>query len=771
MWIKNFRHKKLQTALMFLIIMLCSMLISASISILISLDKPFKDFVKECNSASGILYPYSQKEKEVIALGEAFAKLPNVNKIEYSKVHYIEEEITSNDKKLEGFFRLAEYKDSIYGDIRFLKGNKDTIRELKDNECIIPACLSNKNNVNIGDKIKIKFSDGNIFYTVRGIYSEIYDMTTSYDSEILVKQLPTGVYGNLNIRLYGKPGVTGEDIEQAYREKNDGQMNGHIITLEDTINVNKISGNIIGAIFLAIGIIMLVVSCIIINFMIQNLMITDAKVIAIYKTMGYNSSDILSMYLKFYFLITSVACILGGVASASISNIILISVFKNMGKVISHNLFIPGVICYLVIVTLVIGMIYKIISKTKNVKPVYALNGMTNSSTKKKKNYKGNLKFQFSAMGIALRGVMRNRKNSIVILITSIVTVFGINFGVISLDVANTLKDNNDYWLGVDKCDVMINVTDSNKNGKVEDIIKNDSRVSYFLNSNIATQVTMKWKKGMKLTTMKGFVFDDYSKANLPITEGRNPENGNEVAISSKISKNLNKTIGDYIEIYLGGEKRVNLLITGIFQTYLELGDCCRLTTSVYTDNNYDFNYNYFSIYLKDKKQMNSFIKDMKKKIGGNGNITARTEAFSSIMDMIVTPQKGAIPPVVALMLLVGGINIFCIVILRNTSNEKTNGIYKCLGYSTWHLICSNLYYVGILAVISIIIAVPMIILLYPSIMKVCLSMFGFIKYPVTYNYFHIALVNIVVLIAFIISTLISSRSLKKVDVRDLVQE
>ncbi|GFP76197.1 ABC transporter permease [Clostridium fungisolvens] len=771
MWIKNFRHKKLQTTLMFIIIMLCSMLISASISILISLDKPFKDFVKECNSASGILYPYSQKETDVIALGEAFAKLPNVNKIEYSKVHYIDEEITSNDKKLEGFFRLAEYKDSIYGDIRFLTGSKDTIRELKDNECIIPACLSNKNNVKVGDKIKIKFSNGNLFYTVRGIYSEIYDMTTSYDSEILIKQLPKGVYGNLNIRLYGKPGVTGEDIEQAYREKNDGQMNGHIITLEDTINVNKISGNIIGAIFLAIGIIMLVVNCIIINFMIQNLMITDAKVIAIYKTMGYNSGDILSLYLKFYFFITSIACLLGGVASASISNIILISVFKNMGKVVTNNLLVPGAICYSAIVTLVIGMIYRIISKTKKVKPVYALNGMTNSSTKKKKYYKGNLKFQFSAIGIALRGVMRNRKNSIVILITSIVTVFGINFGVISLDVANTLKDNNDYWLGVDKCDVMINVIDSNKNREVEDIIKNDSRVSYVLNSNIATQVTMKWKKGTKLTTMKGFVFDDYSKAKLPITEGRNPENGNEIAISSKISKSLNKSIGDYIEIYLGGEKKVNLLITGIFQTYLELGDCCRLTTSVYTDNNYDFNYNYFSIYLKDKKQMNFFIEDMKKKIGGNGNITARTEAFSSIMDMIVTPQKGAIPPVVALMLLLGGINIFCIVILRNTSNEKTNGIYKCLGYSTWHLICSNLYYVGILAVISIIIAVPMIILLYPSIMKVCLSMFGFIKYPVTYNYFHIALANIAVLIAFIISTLISSRSLKKVNVRDLVQE
>jgi putative ABC transport system permease protein len=744
---------------------------SASISILTSLDKPFKEFAKECNSATAIMYPYSKMDKEVVALGEQFTKLSKIERVEYSRVHYITEELTFNEKKIEGFLKLTEYKESIFRDIHFLKGDKSTVSELKDDECIIPACVSNQDNIRVGDKIKIKLPSGDVFYKVKGIYSEVYEMLTSYDCDILIKKLPEGMNSYLNIKLYGKSRVTGAEIEEQYRKEHDGQMNGMMVTLEATINNNQIAGNVIGAVFLAIGVIMLVVSCIIINFMIQNLMITDAKIIAIYKTIGYNSGDILSIYLKFYFLITSLACILGGIASSSISNIILSSMFKNMGKVITNNVFVPSAICYVVIVILVNGIIYRIINKTKKVKPVYALNGMTNSSTKKKKAYKGNFKFQFSAIGIALRGVIRNRKNAIVILITSIVTIFSINFGVISLDVANTMKDNNDYWLGVDKSDVMINVTDSNNNGKVEDIIKADSRVNYYLNSNIATEVTMKWKKGMKSTAMKAFVYDDYLKTKLPIIEGRNPETSKEIAIGSKVAKDLNKAVGDYIEIYLGGEKRVNLLISGIFQTYYDMGDCCRLTTAVYTNNNYDFHYNYFSIYLKDKKQTNSFIEDLKKKVGGNGNVTARTEAFSSIMDMIVTPQKGAIPPVVALVLLVGGINIFCIVILRNTSNEKTNGIYKCLGYSTWHLICSNLYYVGMLAVISIIIAVPMIIIFYPSIMKVCLSMFGFVKYPVTYNYFHIALANIAVLIAFVISTLISSRSLKKVNVRDLVQE
>ena len=64
-----------------------------------------------------------------------------------------------------------------------------------------------------------------------------------------------------------------------------------------------------------------------------------------------------------------------------------------------------------------------------------------------------------------------------------------------------------------------------------------------------------------------------------------------------------------------------------------------------------------------------------------------------------------------------------------------------------------------------------MVITLYPSIIKACLGMFGFLEYKVSYNLLHMALANIVVLLVFIISTLISSHSLKKVNVRDLVQE
>lgn len=771
MWIKNFRHKKLQTLMMFLIIALCSMLLCASVSILISLDKPFKDFAKECNSASAIIYPYSQNDNEVIALGKQFAKLNVIKKVEYLRVYSLQEDLTFKGKKIDAFLNLAEFNDSVFGKIRYLQGSKNAAASLKGNECIIPASISNKYKISIGDKLKIHEDYKDLIYTVKGVYSDPYNFSAAFSTDILINKLPEEMTGKLYIYLYGQDGITGNKIEEAYREKYNGQMSGKMYTLDDSMSNSLIAINVVGGVFLAIGIIMLIVSCIIISFMIKNAMITDAKSIAVYKTIGYTSSDILKMYLSFYFVVVSAACILGIGSSIYLSDIILSSIFKNMGQVADNNILMPGISCYILITAFVLGIIYKIIGRTRKVKPVYALNGMTSSSTKKKKKYKGNSRIQFSAFGIALRTLLRNKKGAAGIILTAIVTIFSINFAVISLDVAYTMKDNNDYWLGIDKCDVMISTTSSKDYEKIENIIKKDSRVNHYLCTNLDGNVAMKWKKGMSSTVMDTFVYDNYLHAKLPVIKGRNPEAGNEIAIGSKIAGDLKKSVGDYIEVYLSDNKKVDLLITGIFQTYYELGDVCRLTTDVYTENNIPFEYNHFSIYLKNKKDMDAFMKDMKKQVRGGTKVFARTDAFSNIMDMIVTPQKNAIPPVVFLILLVGGINIFCIVLLKNASSEKTNGIYKSLGYSTWHLVLSNLYYVLMIAVSSMAAALPMTIIFYPVIMKACLARFGFLEYPVAYNFWHIAIANSGILIFFILSTLISSRSLKKIRARDLIQE
>ena len=771
MLFKNFRNKKLQTSMVFLIIMLCSMLLTSSVSILKALDEPFKDFAKECNASSAIVYPYSAKEEDTISLGKEFLRLNIVKKIEYLRTHYVTEELTCKGKKIDAFVKLTEYNDGIFGTSHYLEGDRSIASNLKDDECIIPACLSNEYNIKVGDKIRLKLPSEEINYKVKGIFSDPYNTSTAFESNFLISKMPKGVVSQMYIKLYGKAGIKGSDIETAFREKHNGQLPAVIDTLENRIENSLIAGHLVGGVFLALGIVMLLVCLLIINFIIRNAMITDSKNIAVYKTIGYTSNDILKMYITFYFIVVSVASISGIVSSVFISDKILNSVFKNMGKVVTNNVLLPGSLTYALIIFFVLGTIYLIIGKTKKVKPIYALNGMTNSSTKKKKQYKGNLKMQFSPFGIALRTLLRSKKSAIGIIVTCIITIFSINFAVISLDIANTMKDNNDYWLGIDKSDVLISVTDNSSFNKVESIINKDKRVSYYLNSNLDKAVAMKWKKGMSSTVMYCFIFDNYNKAKLPVIKGRNPEASNEIAISTKEANDLNKTIGDYIEVLLDGNKKADLLVTGIFQSYFEMGSTSRVTKGLFTENNCPFSYNNISIHLKNKNDIKSFINDMKKNIGNSGNVTSRKEAFATIMNMIVKPQKSAIPPVIVLILVVGSVNIFCIVVLKNANSEKTNGIYKCLGYSTSHLILSNLYYVGMIAAVSMAIAIPLTTILYPNILIASLSRFGFLQYPVSYNVSHMIIANIGILFIFILSTLISSNSLRKVSVRDLVLE
>lgn len=436
-------------------------------------------------------------------------------------------------------------------------------------------------------------------------------------------------------------------------------------------------------------------------------------------------SSINEPYERLNLVIVSIASALGIYASKIISKIVLGEIYENLGESSDINVLRTGLPCLLIVLIFVLGIIYLISRKTKNIKPAYALNGLQNISTRKQK-LSGNVSTAFSPMGIALRNIIRDKKGIIGILITAIVTVFSINFGMISLDVAYSQKDKNDYWLGVDTSDVIINVSDSKQFAYVKSIVQADERVMYALDVVQDERILFDWKKEVVTPSLSAFVYDDYSVVDLPIIQGYNPETKDEIAISTKVADNLGKEIGDYIECYLGGDYKKKFLITGIFQSYYQMGDACRLRTDAYTSNNVSINYNTCSIYLTEGADLDQFIQDMKVIIGNNGKLIPRTEAFASIMNMITKPQINGIPPVILLVFLIGGINIFCIVMLKNASNEKSNGIYKCIGYSTKDLILSNLYYVGIVAFIAIVIAVPLTIAYYGNIMSIALSIFGF---------------------------------------------
>ena len=137
-------------------------------------------------------------------------------------------------------------------------------------------------------------------------------------------------------------------------------------------------------------------------------------------------------------------------------------------------------------------------------------------------------------------------------------------------------------------------------------------------------------------------------------------------------------------------------------------------------------------------------------------------------MEKICKPQEGSISPFIFVTLILAGINIFGIVILRNSKYRKSTCIYKSIGFSSFELLMSNIIYVLIIAIASIIITVPLFFLTYTKLMSICLMSFGIREYPIDFNLLSFILSNSSVVLLFILFTLLSSRQIYKYKVTEL---
>ncbi len=766
MWYKNFRHKKLQTAIIAIIVTLSALLLNASISMLTSLDEPMEELKNECESPQIIAYPYSKDKAFIDQMADNIKSIDHVTDVQEINAFYLGESFKKGDIDISSYSEIAEYNEKVYKNVRVIEGTLD-INNYKENECAVPACISNEYDVKIGDTLTFGIENDIREYKVVCIYSDPYDMSTAFDSRILVKKLPA-VSKISNFLFVYTDGLSSKQLVSEYN-KQFGNFGATVYSIEAQIDNSLLSAHIVGGIFLGVGIIMLIVSCIVIYFMVSNALLSDSKKIAIYKTMGYTYHDILSMYLRFYAVVVGIGTVLGVIGSVFVSNLVLDSIFKNIGAVTKFNPFYPGILTCVGTTAFVLAVIYLIMRKMKNIKPVYALSGMSNRNTKK--SYKGNLDVAFSPAGIALRNFTRNKRGALGILITSVVTIFAINFAVVSVDVANNMEDTNDYWFSFDRSDFVIGVNSAKSLKETEQAIKQNSKVASYNFNTIMEQsrALLDYEEGMENSVIYPSVYESYDTLNLPVIEGRNPENENEVALATVIADNLHKSVGDYINLTLAEDKKVSLLITGTYQTYMNMGETCRMTGDVFTKNNVDFHYSSISVYIKDGENREEVMNELKKTVPQTDTFTVREKCYESIMKMIADPQKAGIPPVMILIVIIGAVNIFSIILLKNAFNKKTNQIYKSIGYSSKELIYANLIYVGVIAIVSDLIAVPALLLTYEKIITAALSLFAMKEYPMNANYMHLLIANLVVILVFVVSTLLSSRSIRKINVRDLV--
>ena len=768
---KKFRKRKMQSILIMFMVLFCAMLMTSSMVILTSLQKPYQDLQKETKAPNAKVYPLTPiVDNEASNWGEELERLSTVSRVVEVKRHTITQKVLHQGNQIEAFLALGKYNSQIYENIRYINQEGERVKGEgpKQGECFIPAVLANEYGILVGDKLVLSGGEQEDVFTVAAIFADPYSMNLSYQVEILVNEIPMNLGHEYYYAVYGTEDTNGTDIVVDYLNYNNGILDARFYSMEECMNNSSITEKILGGILLALSIIVFLVSSIMIRYMIKNALIQDNKTIAILKAIGYDTKDIMAIYLKFYLFIAATGSLIGIILSAFISNSFMKRAYANIGEVSSPNLMAPGIICILLINGVVYLQIYFVLNKMKKLKPVIALNGReTYLGVRKAKQHRWTEKLSFSPLGMALRMIQRDKKNTIYIILTCFVSIFMVNFALVAFSNIDSMTENNYYWIGFDKHDVSVTATSLEEFEAGCNILLEDPEVERVIKSNMEVGIIIKWQKGLGFAV----VYETFEDIHMPVVKGRNPKYSDEVVLSNLLAIEMNKEIGDYIDIYLKEDIKASFLIVGTYQSFYNMGKGVRMLGSTFQENGVDIVYNEASVYLYPKVDANKFVEKYQEQFKNSLKIVVRDEKYGNIISNITEPQKVALGPFMALVVFIGGLNLLYIIYLKNCNNRKTYSIYKSIGYSANHLVHMNLWYVGIIAFLSMMISIPIFVIAFPKIMVLAMSVFGFEDYLVNYNIPIMMTGNLGAILVFLLAVLLSSKMLYENLITELNQE
>jgi putative ABC transport system permease protein len=733
--------------------------------ILTSLQKPYEELQIETKAPTSKFYPFAKDNQRIGEWKESLERLKTISQSTILKRHIVTEKMKYKGKEIEAFLSLVEYQQDVYGEVRLLD-NK--VEQPGKGECFIPAVLANEFGIKKGDQLTLLDGDMEYKYTIAGIYVDPYALSLSYNLEVLVDRIPEELRFENFLALYSEEGASGEDMILEYLDSKEGILDGRFYTVEEGMSNSSITEKILGGILLALSIIVFFVSSLMIRYMIKNALLQENKTIAIYKSIGYGNGDILRIYLTFYLFLTMTGSILGILMSTFLSGGFMKKAFSNIGEINSPELMLPGLICFLIINTVAFLQIYLVLSKLKQYRPVIALSGREyHLGLCKTKNFGWMEGLSFSPLGMAIRTIRRDKKNTIYMILTCIVSIYMVNFALLCFSNIDSMQKDNYYWIGFDQHEVSLTAINPKNFDEDCSKLRDDPRVERLIKNNFEVGVMIPWQKGMGYA----IVYESYENLNMPLVRGRNPKYSDEIVVSNLVAQDLKKEIGDYMEVYLKEGKRVSFLIVGTYQSFYNMGRGVRLLGSAFTENDVALEYNEASIYLKPGTDRNEFIQSYEERFYDRMKIVKREDKFENIISNITEPQKMAIGPFMALVLFIGGLNLMYIVFLKNSNQRKTYSIYKSIGYHPRHLVKMNLWYIGMVAVVSMIITVPIFLSVFPKMMVLAMAAFGFEKYLVSYNVITLLIGNIGIILVFLFSVYLSSRNLYGNDISELGQE
>ena len=686
----NIRKSKSATASLFIFIMVAALLLNIGLMVITQINAFIDNKVEQLDDPHVTIVMdqaiYDSTKGEFIRNypGVLETETEEIINMDIAKFNYGDGELSSNvvifnsnESRTMGPLKLIEKLDTESSD-----------------DIYLPYSFKTNAGYELGDNFTINYREKGYTYQIAGFFETT--MMGTNNIGVLKFMLPETSYvelrNGLDIHSEGliisaimedqtQSSKLQNDFNNKFQQSTEG-TNSYIwgLDIELVKGVNTLTINMVATILVAFAIIIVLVSLIVIKFRVSNSIEDGMANIGVLKAIGYTSKQILSSIILQF----SIIALCGSVIGIALSYVLMpffgaiITTLSGLIWIQSFDLVINIVTIVLVALSVLVVTLLSAF-RVRKIVPVAALRGGIQTHNFRKNYFplekaRGGLHFL-----LAIKSALANAKQNIMILLIIIALTFASVFSVVLY--YNIASDKTAFinLFGAEPANVYIAVkSDTDTRTLISDIEQMEHVRKVNLFDLIKTEID-----GQTVYTN---ITDHYDRLeNNIVYEGRQPKYENEISISWLVSGQINKGIGDTVEVEFGNGTG-SFLVTGISQAMGNGGNVAALTLEGIQQLSPDYKGSILYAYLEGISNKD-FIKNVQKQYGEQiFEVLDIDENIESQTSMYTTAVFAVMLMVLIITVVVVVMILYLVIKTMIIKRKKEFGVMKAIGYSTIQL-------------------------------------------------------------------------------------
>ena len=780
---RDLKRKKTMNIILLIFIIIAATFVSSGVNNIIAVLNGTDHYLKKAGVGDYNLLSTSINDEEKNELSDILESCPQVKSfIADENFTCVSSDILINGNNLKSnqFIMVQPIHENKFS---FYDKNNNELTDVPKGKIYSSYNFLDKNNIEIGDTLTISGKNGSMKFEVADCMKDaLLGSTFMGGGRLLV-----------NAEDYEKLhslGISNGQITCIFTDDTDAvsnALNGFKAIQAsfdyNNIKITFIMETLIAAIVLIMSICLIIVSFLILKFTISFTISEEFHEIGVMKAIGLKNSVIRRLYAVKYIAISVFASAVGLIASIPFSKFVLSISSKNMVLEGSEGCL-TNILSTAAVLLIIILYTYKCTGKIKKLSPLDAIrNGQTGERFNKKSFYRISKSHLRPSGYMALNDILSAVKRYITIIISFtlctllVLTIVNTTETMQSDKLAYTFSKISDSYIFTndDDSDVIetMNTGDmsilKNKSAAIKADIEKlgypcDICADFFFTYSVTFN-----GQNYNINCQQGF---NTKCSDYVYYKGTPPQNKNEIAITPVISEKLDAVIGDTFSIKIG-ENTEDYIITALYQTMNQAGECIRLHEDADIDATTITGGMSWQIDFKDnpsKAEIDKRNAEIRKLpfIQSVKNAEEFTADNIGVVDIMLTVKN--------ILLAISLIVIVLVTILMERSfisdEKKQIALLKAIGFKNSSVAGWHVYRFGFIGVISTLIAAALSI----PVTKLCITpvwkMMGMKTVEYQFTLYKILLVYpIIVLAATIIAafaTALYTRTVKSSDASNI---